>query len=105
MFELGVKREQLEKNPFKNIRPPKAPKNIKIHTYTEEQCHRLLKAASEYQQEWVLEWDLIITIALTTGMRKSEILNLVWSDIDFDNMTIDITPKENIDSMDGHGKV
>ena len=43
----------------------------------------------------VLEWDLVITFALTTAMRKSEILNTVWSDIDFDNMTIEITPKEN----------
>ena len=30
-------------------------------------------------------------------MRKSEILNTVWSDIDFDNMTIEISPKENTD--------
>jgi integrase len=44
-----------------------------------------------------LEWDLVITMALTTGMRKSEILNTVWSDIDFKNMTIEINPKENTD--------
>ena len=87
MFELGVKRKQLDENPFQNVRPPKASKNSKIHTYTDEQCSRIIKAASEYQQDWVLEWDLVITMALTTGMRKSEILNLVWSDIDFDNMT------------------
>jgi integrase len=30
-------------------------------------------------------------------MRKSEILNTVWSDIDFDNMTLEISPKENTD--------
>lgn len=38
---------------------------------------------------------MVITVALTTGMRKSEILNLVWSDIDFDEMEIYIQPKEN----------
>ena len=95
MFELGVNRNQLDENPFKNVKPPKINKNKKIHTYTEEQCDRLIKEASEYQQDWVLEWDLVITVALTTGMRKSEILNCVWSDIDFDNMTIEINPKEN----------
>ena len=98
MLELAIKRKQFnyfDENPLKHLKPPKTSKNIKINTYTEEQCNRLVKASSEYQKEWILEWDLVITLALTTGMRKSEILNLVWSDIDFDNMTIEITPKEN----------
>jgi integrase len=30
-------------------------------------------------------------------MRKSEILNLVWSDIDFDNKEIEVNPKANTD--------
>ncbi len=97
MFGLAVKRKQLDDNPFQNVRPPKSNKNKKINTYSEEQCDRLIKEASDYQQDWVLEWDLVITLALTTGMRKSEILNTVWSDIDFDNMTIEISPKENTD--------
>ncbi len=97
MFELGVRRNQLDENPFQNIKPPKTNKNKKIHTYSEEQCNRLIREAFEYQKDWVLEWDLVITLALTTGMRKSEILNTVWSDIDFDNMTIEISPKENTD--------
>jgi integrase len=95
MFELGFRRKQLEENPFKNVKPPKTNKNKKIHTYTEEQCDRLIREASDYQKDWVLEWDLVITLALTTAMRKSEILNAVWSDIDFKNMTIEISPKEN----------
>lgn len=97
MFELGVNRNQLDENPFRNVKPPKTPNKTIIHTYSEEQCDRLIREASDYQQDWVLEWDLVITIALTTGMRKSEILNMVWSDIDFDNMTIEISPKENTD--------
>jgi integrase len=42
-----------------------------------------IRAASEFQNESVLDWGLVITIGLTTGMRKSDLLNLVWSDIDF----------------------
>jgi len=30
-------------------------------------------------------------------MRKSELLNCTWSDIDFENMTIEVSPKKNID--------
>ncbi len=97
MFELAVNRNQLEENPFQNVKPPKINKNKKINTYSEEQCRKLLVAATDYQKDWVLEWDLVITLALTTAMRKSEILNTVWSDIDFDNMTLEISPKENTD--------
>lgn len=35
----------------------------------------------------------IIVTAIHTGMRKSELLNLKWSDIDFDQKTITIQPK------------
>ena len=53
--------------------------------------------ASNFQKESILEWDLLITLALTTGMRRSELLNLVWSNIDFCKMIIEVSPKENTD--------
>lgn len=37
----------------------------------------------------------MMVCALTTGMRKSELCNLEWSDIDFDANTITIQPKED----------
>ncbi len=54
-----------------------------------------MRIASQMQNESVLEWDLTITLAITTGMRKSELLNMVWSDIDFGEMAIDVTPKKS----------
>lgn len=42
----------------------------------------------------------IITIAVNTGMRKGEILNLKWDDIDFDQKIITI---RNSKSGDGGG--
>lgn len=97
VFNLAKERNQLEENPLQFLKPPKVPKNRKIHTYSEDQCSRILKAASEIQKESVLEWDLVITLAITTGMRKSELLNMVWSDVDFGDMNITVTPKENTD--------
>ena len=55
----------------------------------------MLASASQYQNADVLEWDLMITLAITTGMRKSELLNMVWSDIDFGEMRIEVTPKRS----------
>ena len=97
MFELAVQRKQLEENPLQHIKPPKTSKNKKIRIYSDQECDSLIRAASEIQREWILEWDLAITLALTTGMRKGELLNMVWSDIDFGEMTIEVTPKNNTD--------
>jgi len=95
-FGLAVERKQLYENPLKYVKLPKVPKQ-KIRIYTADEIARILRIASQMQNESVLEWDLIITLAVTTGMRKSEMLNMVWTDIDFGEMTIDVTPKESTD--------
>jgi integrase len=94
MFQLAMERGQLNKNPFKFIKVPRIPKQ-KIRIYSDDECGRMIRYASEIQDASILEWDLLITVALTTGMRKSELLNLVWSDIDFGEMLIQVSPKEN----------
>lgn len=98
VFNLGVFRKQLDENPFDNLSKPKSNKNKKIITYTDDECDRLVRTASQLKQPDWLEWDLVITTALTTALRKSEILNLVWSDIDFDEMEITISEKYNTDT-------
>lgn len=94
LFQLAVERKQLDENPFRYVKVPKVPRQ-KIRIYTAVEIDRMLRTASELQNESVLEWDLIITLALTTGMRRSELLNLVWSNIDFGEMTIEVSPKRN----------
>ena len=93
-FTLAVQRKQLDENPILYVKLPKVPKK-RIKIYTDDEIGRLIEAASEFQREDVLEWDLMITLAITTGMRKSELLNLVWDDIDFENMAIEVNAKEN----------
>ena len=42
-------------------------------------------------------WDLLIIVALCTGMRRGELLNTAWWNIDFDRQTIDVSPQKDID--------
>jgi integrase len=95
-FCLAVQRKQLEENPLQYVKLPKVPKQ-KIRIYSQEEIDRILRSASQFQKAEVLEWDLMVTLAITTGMRKSELLNMVWSDIDFSEMKIEVTPKKNTD--------
>jgi integrase len=38
---------------------------------------------------------LLITVALATAMRRAELLNCTWGDVDFDAQTIEVNPKQN----------
>ena len=98
LFTLAVNRKQLDENPLQYIAMPKSPKK-KINIYADDQCQKMLKATHEYTAKWNLKtsvkWDLLITVALATAMRRAELLNCTWADVDFDAQTIEVNPKEN----------
>ena len=98
MFKLAMLRKQLDENPLQYIAMPKASKK-RINVYSDDQCRRILKCAREYTLERnpdkSVKWDLIITVALATAMRRAELLNCTWADIDFDAQTIEVNPKQN----------
>ena len=96
LFQLAVYRKQLDENPFKYVKMPKLPKK-KVERYTAEECLRITKSARETLKQGNLRWDLLIITALCTGMRRSELLNCTWADIDFDEMTIEVSPKQSSD--------
>jgi integrase len=97
-FELGVKRKQLDENPLRYIDMPKV-KNKRVRIYSESECQNMIRAAreiiSEADEKTTLKWDVLIFLALETGMRRGELLNLCWCDIDFDEYVIDITGKDD----------
>ena len=70
----------------------------KVHIYTSGQCKRLIKAANDWPDRSGVRWDILVFLALTTGMRKGELLNLTWRDIDFEQQTVTVTAKQNTDS-------
>jgi integrase len=98
LFKLAVNREQLDESPLQHIAMPKSAKK-RINIYVDDQCRQILKAAQEYTTMWdskkSLKWDLLITIALATAMRRAELLNCTWGDIDFNEQTIEVNPKRD----------
>ena len=67
----------LKANPMTGVEAPK-PQKARIEFLDKTETAKRLKAA----QTRVI--DPIILLAVTTGMRRGEILGLSWSDIDFD---------------------
>lgn len=98
LFTLAVKRKQLDENPLQHIDMPKLPKK-KINIYRDDQCQRIQKAAQEItavsDSANFIKWDLLIAVALTTAMRRSELMNCTWADVDFDAQTIEVNQKED----------
>jgi len=64
--------------------------------YTDEECSALRRAARQYEEKGSpVKWELLIQACLATGMRRGELLNATWRDIDFAKMAVDVSPKKD----------
>jgi len=76
-----------EQNPFVRIKQRKqSAKSVRY--ITPHEFRRLLAAAS------TLWWKAFLSVAYTTAARESEIVNLAWADVDFEQNRIRITGKQ-----------
>ncbi len=94
IFQLAVERGQLEENPLRYVRKPKAAQRA-VHVFRDEECERMIKVVREAQIHTPVRWDIFILTALCTGMRQGELLNTTWADIDFEKQLLKVSPKEN----------
>lgn len=76
----GVKLRVISSNPAQGIALPQTTKKTEQVVLDQEQANLFLKTLEGHG--WLRP---IIVLALTTGMRKSELLALRWSDIDMKN--------------------
>jgi len=86
MFNLAVKWGYLEKNPISGIRFLKTDDSKSRRWLTEEECRALLEFSSDEDRPIFLTF-------LNTGMRRAELVNLEWKDIDFEKRTLRIQRK------------
>jgi len=88
MLNMAIRWKYLKYNVASNVTKLKVPKNPPRFLSQDEIC-RLIEAAKHSHI-----YPLIIT-ALHTGMRKSELLNLKYTDIDFQQGTITVQNKSD----------
>ena len=82
-FKQAMVWNMVGRNPAELVTPPKRDKK-EPRLRRMEKCTRFLKAAQGHREY------IAFLLALTTGMRQSEILALRWKDIDFDRQTISV---------------
>ncbi len=88
IFRKGLKWGMLEKNPFENVDDLfYKNRNKRERALTEDEVKRLIEACPPYLKP-------IVVTAVYTGLRKDDILNLKWKDIDLERGIIPITEKK-----------
>ena len=90
-----VECEVITKNPAKRVKMQK--EDVKIDVFTDEQIHQMLnfyRRIKQCEKSYVAYRDyMMIVTLLGTGIRRGEIINLKWSDVDFINQSITVFGK------------
>ena len=91
-FTIAVKEwGWVEDNPVKRVSKPKEPRG-RIRFLMDDERERLLKVCKGSRNPNLYA---VVVIALSTGARQSEIMNLTWRDVDFSRRVIYLHETKN----------
>lgn len=85
LFKYAVQCGIIKKSPVDDVRKPKI-ESKGTEVYTTEEVHELFSLL----RDQVIHQRLIVSLAVTTGLRRNEILGLTWNDIDYDGNVIHV---------------
>jgi len=91
VFNYACREFDLPENPSNHIRSLTEPRGI-VRFLSDKERSALFKACRASQ--WS-KLHLLVLMAITTGARKSELLNLTFNDIDFDKRTAYVQTSKN----------
>ncbi|MGY5341729.1 tyrosine-type recombinase/integrase [Paenibacillus glucanolyticus] len=86
IFSRAVEWKIIKANPVMSVKKPKVV-NKEIIPYDEQEVSQLLQALEKEP----FHWRMMVTLALTTGMRRGELLGLEWKHIDWKTGVIDVS--------------
>jgi integrase/recombinase XerD len=94
-FNYMVECEVIKSSPAKKVRLLK--EDVKVEVFSDEQIIQMLnfyRRIKRREKSYCAYRDyMIIVVILGTGIRRGEIINLRWSDIDFENQSISVFGK------------
>jgi integrase len=91
-FTIAVKEwGWIEDSPIRKVTKPREPRG-RVRFLGDDERMRLLGACKQSQNPYLYP---IVVVALSTGMRQAEILNLKWSDVDLVKGTVVLYETKN----------
>ena len=97
ILQKAVKRGYLRKNPAADVRPVREP-DRKKRVLSAEELDRVLAACPNQT------WQTFVLLAVTTGMRESEMTFLTWEDMDLDAGVVHIACREGHRTKSGKSR-
>ncbi|WP_342399619.1 tyrosine-type recombinase/integrase [Weizmannia sp. FSL W8-0676] len=94
-YKKAIEWEIVTKNPCVAVKPPK-PEKHRLQVWDETEVQFFLDMAKEDR------FYIAYLLALSTGMRKGEILGLRWQDIDFTNQILSVNQAVTRKKGGGH---
>jgi len=91
IFSRAVEWKVISENPVAEVKKPKVV-HKEVIPYDEQEIKSMLQAL----QKEPYHWRMMITLALTTGMRRGELLGLEWKHIDWKTGVIDVQQSVSI---------
>ena len=95
-LDTAVRWNLLARNVCDVVSPPREEKR-EMQTLTVEQAHKLLALVREHRLE------MLLTMALVTGMRRGELLALRWSRVDLEGQSVHVS--RTVGYVTGYGYV
>jgi len=91
-FTIAIKEwGWLEDSPIRKVSKPKEPRG-RVRFLDKDERERLLVTCKDSHNLYLYT---IVILALSTGMRQAEILNLKWSDVDFEKSRVILHETKN----------
>ncbi|MCK5869060.1 integrase [Methylococcaceae bacterium CS1] len=94
MFRYAIREDYLKENPVDNVFVQATPNKIERYLSDEERMQLL----AECKNSTWNKMHLLVLLAITTGMRKRELMGLRWNDIDFNKGLAKLTDTKNGES-------
>jgi integrase len=96
-LKQAVRWRLIANNVSEDVSPPRESQSHQRQILTPEQAQKLLAAAKGHRLA------ALLTLALTTGMRRGELLALRWRDIDMQHATLQV--QRTVSPLPGSGYV
>ena len=94
MFKYAIREDYLKENPVDGVFVEATPNKIERYLSDDDRNKLLTECKNA-------AWDkmhLLVLLAITTGMRKGELMKLRWTDIDFEKGLANLTDTKNGES-------
>lgn len=85
VFSRAVDWKIIKSNPLDGVKKPRSVAR-EMDVYDKEEIERLFLALEKEP----VQWRMMISLALTTGLRRGELLGLEWKHVDLEAGTIDV---------------